>query len=219
MFDNRNTGLNLGGLNNSSTKVNNNIGGLSLSKGMSLNLEKIVSLEEVEFGLGWIRNNKNSSNRFEFDLDATALILNTSGRVNDSRDVIFYNQQNTNRGVYSEGDEKIGADVQNQDCEVINVILDKVPNYCDSVKIVVTIHKANERRQNFGMADNAYIACRNKKTGEELARYTLTNEFAMDIAVEMGELRRTANGWEFIALGNGLGGQTLFDILSNHGVE
>ena len=218
----RNNGINLSGLNpinhNSNNTTPNTLGGLNLSKGMSLNLEKFVSLEEVEFGLGWTENNRARSNRFDFDLDASALILMGNGRVRDAQDVIYYNQLNTNRGVFSEGDNRIGSADGNDDCEVINVDLSRVPQYCESVKIIVTIFDANKRNQNFGMVDNAYIACRDKKTGQELGRYTLSDEFALDTAVEMGELRRTQRGWEFKALGNGSQNE-LFGVLISHGVQ
>lgn len=212
-------GINLGGMSNlGQNNTPTQIGGLNLKKGMSLDLGKYSTLEEVEVGLGWIENSRAKRNSNEFDLDATALILQSNGRVKDSYDVIYYNQPDTNRGVMSEGDNRIGNSSLGTDCEKINVTLNRVPDYADSIKIIVTIHEADKRRQNFGMVDNAYIACRNKETGEELCRYQLSSDFAMNTAVEMGELRRTNKGWEFIALGNG-SQKDLYGILISHGVQ
>lgn len=215
-------GINIGGIGDLNRPQQNNnptaLGGLTLSKGMSLNLEKFIDLKLVEFGLGWI--SKGRTRNEKFDLDATALILQSNNRVRDAQDVIFYNQLNTNRGVMSEGDDRIGSDVPGADCEVINVSLSQLPSYANKVKIVVTIDEASKKQQNFGMVSNAYIACRNKETGEELGRYMLSEEFAMDTAVEFGELVKTDRGWKFDATGIGLGANAnLFSVLLSHGVQ
>ena len=159
--------LNLGNSFNPSPSNNGTLTSLNLSKGMSLDLTKHANLKRVRFGLGWQAGNSEI-----FDLDASALILNARGLVTDPQDVIFYNQPDTNRGVRSEGDNKVGSytNVGEQDDETIIVDLDRVPSYAESILFIVTIHEANLRHQNFGMVKQTYIRVVDDDTNQELAR-------------------------------------------------
>lgn len=188
---------------------------LNLNKGMSLDLTKHANLKHIRFGLGW-----QAGNGENFDLDASALILNSRGIVTDAQDVIFYNQPDTNRGVYSEGDNKVGSytNVGEQDDETIHVDIDKVPSYAESILFIVTIHEANARQQNFGMVKNAYIRVVDDDTQQELARYKLNENFSLQISCEIAKLQRTPHGWEFTAIGNGRN-DDLEGVLISYGVS
>ena len=102
--------------------------------------------------------------------------------------------------------------------DLILVDLDRIPSNVNSVKFIVTIDKAIERRQNFGQVRQAYIRVVNDDTGEELCIYRLNEEFDMQICVEIAELKRAGSGWEFTALGKGTN-ETLENILMRHGVK
>lgn len=210
-------GLNLGGLMgaNSNQQPTAGISSLNLSKGMSLDLSKKSNLKRVRLGLGW-----EAGDGQNFDLDASALLLNTRGLVNDPQDVIFYNQPDTSRGVMSMGDNRVGSNqnVGDEDDETIMVELDRVPANVDSILFIVTIHEAQARRQNFGMVKNAYIRVIDEDTQNEECRYKLAENFSMQTACEIAKLQRTANGWEFIALGKGTT-EDLTQVLIRHGVR
>lgn len=200
---------------------NGNTGGVSgvsslnLQKNMTLDLTKHSNLKHIRVGMGWQANANGM-----FDLDASALLLNSRGLINDNGDVIFYNQLDTGRGVRSEGDNRSGSydNVGATDDETILVDLDRIPSNVNSVKFIVTIDKAIERRQNFGQVRQAYIRVVNDDTGEELCIYRLNEEFDMQICVEIAELKRAGSGWEFTALGKGTN-ETLENILMRHGVK
>ena len=181
---------------------------------MSIDLTKNTNLKHVRLGLGW-----QAGNGSNFDLDASALLLNAKGVVNDVKDVIFYNQLDTNRGVKSLGDNRTGSmNASDEDDETIIVELEKIPETTNEVLFIVTIDEAMKRNQNFGMVQNAYIRVINDDTNEELARYSLNEKFALQISCEIAKLVRSSHGWEFVALGNGRQ-DGLEQILISYGVR
>lgn len=210
--------LNLGGLgrHSESNKNTETITSLNLSKGFSLDLEKFSDLKVVKLGLGWVGNLKGTN----IDLDASAILLSDKGLVTCPQDVIFYNAPNTGKGVYSTGDDKAGSFDENSssDNEEIFAELDKIPDYVKSILFIVTIHQAKEKHLNFGVIKQAYIRCINSETDEELARYSMTDEFALQTALEIGRLNRTDKGWEFQAIGNATN-EDLMSILIRYGVR
>lgn len=206
-------GLNLSGLQNKEDSKPT-LTSLSLTKGMSLDLAKNSNLKRIRVGLGW-----KAGNGVSFDLDVTAISLNKNGVVNDAKDVIFYNQLNTNRGIQSLGDNKYGSlEDKVADDETILANLDKIPLNVDEIMFVVTIHEAELRRQNFGMVKNAYIRIIDENTEQEICRYNMTEDFAMQTACEIAKLSRTEKGWIFTALGNGTN-EDLMRVLIRYGVS
>lgn len=206
-------GLNLSGLSNQELSTPT-LSSLNLKKGMSLDLTKKSNLKRVRVGLGW-----KAGNGVAFDLDASAISLNKNGIVNDSRDVVFYNQENPERGIQSLGDNKFGS-VSNSvaDDETILANLDEIPRNVEEVLFVVTIHEAVSRKQNFGMVKDAYIRIVDEDTEEEICRYNMTEDFSMQTACEIAKLSRTEKGWIFTALGKGTN-EDLMRILIRYGVQ
>lgn len=207
--------LDLGNFNTHSTNQHSGITSLNLTKGMSLDLSKHSNLKHIRFGLGW-----QAGDNENWDLDASAILRNARGVVDDAQDVIFYNQPDTNRGVKSLGDDRVGSyqNVGQQDNETILVDLDKIPKEKQSILFVVTIDKAIEKQQNFGGVKNAYIRVVDDDTNEELGRYNLVEKFSLQISCEIAELTRTNTGWEFTPIGNGRN-DTLEDVLISYGVR
>lgn len=189
---------------------------LNLSKTTSLNLTKYSNLKTAKFGLGWkVGVNKN------FDLDASALLLDEHDLIAENGDgskyVVFYNQLDTHMGVRSLGDNLVGGtDDDDGDDETILVDLKKVPAVVKSILLIITIHEAEERQENFGMVRDAYIRIVDNDTDEELAKYNLTEEFALNTAVEVGKLERTDAGWVFKGIAKGYD-EDLNKMLLRHG--
>ena len=66
---------------------------VSLTKGQKVDLTKgNPGLEKVIVGLGWDTNRYDGS--ADFDLDASAFLLNANGKVLRDEDFIFYNNLN-----------------------------------------------------------------------------------------------------------------------------
>ena len=76
----------------------------------------------------------------------------------------------------------------------------------------VTIHKAEERRQNFGQVRNSYIRIYNAVSNEEIARYDLDEDFSVETAVEFGRLYKRNGEWKFEAVGQGYKGGLQFFV-------
>ena len=61
-----------------------------LSKGQKVDLTKSnPNLKEIIVGLGWASNPAASS--YNFDLDASAFLIGSNGKVKDENDLAFYN--------------------------------------------------------------------------------------------------------------------------------
>ncbi|MBQ7528884.1 TerD family protein [bacterium] len=188
---------------------------ISLSKGGNISLEKEdPSLENVHVGLGW---DARVTDGADFDLDASCFMLGPNGKVRSDADFIFYNQLKDQAGSVEHTGDNLTGDGEGDD-EVIYVHLGKVPQDVKTLAFTVTIHKADERRQNFGMVSSAYIRLVNKDTNKEIARYDLTEDASTNTAMIFGELYRHNNAWKFKAVGQGYDGG-LGPLARNYGVN
>lgn len=188
---------------------------VSLSKGGNVSLSKEEpGIETVTIGLGW---DARSTDGQDFDLDASCFMLGANGKVRSDSDFIFYNNlKSTDGSVVHGGDNRTGAG--DGDDETINVDLVKVPADVTKLAIAVTIHEADQRKQNFGQVSNAFIRVVNSKTGKEVARYDLSEDASTNTAMIFGELYKHNNEWKFKAVGQGYNGG-LGPLARNFGVN
>lgn len=179
---------------------------------MAINLRKgerlDVGLEKVGIGLGW---DPNTTTGFDFDLDASAFMLGADKKLPEDEFFVFYNNLESPDGaVKSEGDDRTGGNSDGGDDETIIVDLTKVDPRVDEILFTVTIHEAEQRRQNFGQVHNSYMRIYNAITGEEMAKYELDEDFSIETAIEFGRLYKRNGAWRFEALGNGFKGGLAF---------
>ncbi len=189
---------------------------VSLQKGQKVSLTKDnPGLKKVVVGLGWDVNAFDTGG--DFDLDAAAFLLGDSGKVADSDDFVFYrNLTHSSGSVVHQGDNLTG--IGDGDDEQIKVDLSKVPDSVTKIAFTVTIYEAEQRRQNFGQVNNAFIRIYNEETGEEMLRYDLGEDFSIETATVFGELYKNGGEWKFNAIGNGFQGG-LAALCANFGVE
>ena len=189
---------------------------VNLRKGQKVDLTKgKPGLSKLLVGLGWDVNRYDGSS--EFDLDASAFLLDGSGRVSDDSDFIFYgNPRHSSGSVESTGDNRSGAG--EGDDEQLKVDLARVPANIEKIAFVVTIYDAESRRQNFGMVSNSYIRVVDQNSGQELVRFDLGEDYSIETAIVVGELYRHAGEWKFNAVGSGFQGG-LEAICTNYGVN
>jgi len=173
---------------------------VSLSKGGNVSLTKEApGLTAVSVGLGW---DARTTTGADFDLDASALMVGTSGKIlSDQHFVFFNNLQSPDGSVQHTGDNLTGAG--EGDDEVINVNLANVPQECDKVVFTVSIYEAESRGQSFGQVRNAFIRVVNQADGREITRYDLTEDASTETAMVFGELYRSGAEWKFRAVGQG----------------
>jgi tellurium resistance protein TerD len=188
---------------------------VSLKKGGNVNLTKeSPNLTRIAIGLGWdVRVTSGAA----YDLDASAFLLNANGKVRSDFDFIFYNcLESTCGSVIHQGDNRTGAG--DGDDEVVKVDLSKVPKGIEKIAFTVTIHDAELRHQNFGQIAQAYIRVVNEDTGDEVARYDLSEDASTDAAMIFGELYRHNGDWKFRAIGQGFT-KGLGPLAQNYGVD
>lgn len=188
---------------------------VSLSKGGNVSLTKEApGLEAITVGLGW---DARATDGTAFDLDASVFLTDTSGRVTDDNDFIFYNQPATSdRTVVHHGDNRTGEG--EGDDERIGMRLVEIAPRIERLVVAVTIHDAVARKQTFGQVRNAFIRVVNEADHAEIARYDLTEDMAGETAMIFGEVYRYGAEWKFRAVGQGYEGG-LAALARNHGIN
>ena len=176
---------------------------VSLRKGGNISLSKEApGIKEAIIGLGW---DINASDGSAFDLDASCFLLGDNGKViNDFAFILYNNTKSEDGSVIHTGDNRTGAG--EGDDEQIIVDFSKVSPEIKKIAVVVTIHEAQERGQNFGQVNNAYVRVINKSDNTEIVKYDLTEDYSLFTAITVCEVYRRDNEWKFRALGNGFQG-------------
>ncbi|GAB2936574.1 TerD family protein [Streptomyces mayteni] len=198
--------------------------GVSLSKGGNVSLTKQApNLTAVTVGLGW---QARATTGADFDLDASALLVDARGKVLSDRHFVFFNNLKSPDGAVTHmGDELVGGagavgglDGVGGDQEEIVVDLVALPTEVDRVVFPVSIYDADARRQSFGQVSGAFIRIVNQADGGELARYDLTEDASNETAMVFGELYRREAEWKFRAVGQGYA-SGLRGIAADYGVN
>ncbi|WP_436772940.1 TerD family protein [Yinghuangia sp. YIM S09857] len=174
--------------------------GVSLSKGGNVSLTKEApGLTAVLVGLGW---DVRTTTGQDFDLDASAILLNEGGKtLSDGHFVFFNNLKSPDGSVEHTGDNLTGEG--EGDDEAIKVNLAGVPADVERIVFPVSIYDAETRQQSFGQVRNAFIRIVNQADNNELARYDLTEDASTETAMVFGELYRSGAEWKFRAVGQG----------------
>lgn len=178
---------------------------VNLQKGQKVELRKNNggTLRRVMVGLGWdeVQQKRGffAPKPMDIDCDASA-VLCVNGRLTDAKDLVFYNNLGHWSGsVRHMGDNLTGAG--EGDDEQIMVDLSSVPSQYDKIIFVVTIYKARERRQHFGLIKNCFIRICDAELGQELCKYNLSENYNNMTAMIFGELYRYNGAWKFNAIG------------------
>ncbi|HIB8180232.1 TerD family protein [Elizabethkingia anophelis] len=172
---------------------------------MAINLQKgqriDIGLNKLTIGLGW---DPNEGTGFDFDLDASAFMLNRERKIPMEPYFVFYgNTTSPDGALYHTGDDPTGGNSADGDDESIQVDLSKVSPDINEILFVVTIHESGERNQNYGQVRNSYIRIVDENTGQEVAKYELGEDFSIETAVEFGRLYKRNEQWKFEASGIG----------------
>ncbi len=189
---------------------------INLSKGQKVSLTKEnPGLKNIFVGLGWDVNAFDTG--ADFDLDASAFLLNSAGKVSDIGDFIFYKNLVHRSGAVTHTGDNLTGEGEGDD-EAIMVDLSKIPAGVEKIAFTATIYDAENRRQTFGQVANAYIRIYDQVTGKEILRYDLGEDFSVETAVVFGELYKHNNDWKFNAIGSGYQGG-LAALCRSYGVD
>ena len=189
---------------------------------MAINLQKgqkiDIGLSKITVGLGW---DPNEGTGHDFDLDASAIMIDENRKLVTENHFIFYNnlcglghgptpsqciQNNCSPGKYGllhTGDDPDGKSSDGDDDEAIQINLSIVPKEVQEILFVVTIDQFETRKQNFGQVRNSYIRIVDDATNAEIAKYELDEDFSIETGVEFGRLYKRNGQWKFEASGIG----------------
>lgn len=192
---------------------------ISLKKGQKVSLTKEkAGLSKVIIGLGW--DEVQQSRGFfapkpkPVDCDASAIILK-DGKLEQISDVVYFgNLRHMSGTVQHMGDNLTGEGAG--DDEQVLVDLEKLPSQYDRIVMVVNIYQAMQRNQHFGMIRNAFIRIVDQKTGVELCRYNLTDDYSGRTAMIFGEIYRHDGEWKFNAVGQGTNDAGLKEMIQRY---
>ena len=174
--------------------------GVSLSKGGNVSLTKEApGLTAVTVGLGW---DVRTTTGTDFDLDASALLVDANSKVVSDKHFVFFNNLKTPEGAVEHTGDNLTGEGEGDD-EQIKVNLAAVPAEVAKVVFPVSIYDAETRQQSFGQVRNAFIRVVNQADNAELARYDLTEDASTETAMVFGELYRHGAEWKFRAVGQG----------------
>ncbi len=172
---------------------------------MAINLQKgqkvDIGLTKMTVGLGWT---PNEGTGHDFDLDVSAIIIDANRLVPQDEYFVFYNNPDSPDGaVHHTGDDPSGGNSAGGDDESLIIDLAKIAPVVQEILFIVTIHDANNRKQNFGQVRDSYIRIIDDATGEDVCKYELGEDFSIETAIEFGRLYKRDNKWKFEASGLG----------------
>lgn len=193
---------------------------ISLQKGQKVSLSKEhAGLSQVLVGLGWDEAQQTRGGFFApkpkpIDCDASALLLR-NGKLCDKADIVYFgNLSHMSGTVQHMGDNLTGAG--EGDDEQILVDLSRIPAEYDRIVIVVNIYQAVQRKQHFGMIQNAFIRLVDKRGNNEMCKYNLTDNYSGMTAMIFGEIYRHNGEWKFNAIGQGTNDPGLGELANRY---
>ena len=195
---------------------------ISLVKGQKIDLTKNNSgLKKLIVGLGWDPVKKEKKGLFNFgapkadvDVDASVIMLRNDKLVSKEDVIFFKNLKSRCGGVTHMGDNLTGGG--DGDDEQILVDLSKIPQDVNKLIFVTNIYGCIQRKQSFGMIQNAFIRIADESNNQNIAMFNLTEDYNGKTALIVGELYRYNSEWKFNAIGEGTQDTSISDMLNKY---
>ena len=147
-------------------------------------------------------------------MDASVFILGENKKILSDSHFIFYNNLKTPDGSVEHTGDNLTGDGDGDD-EQIKVDLSKIDANATEICVVVTIHDAENRKQNFGQVRNSFVRIIDGTSNNDILKYELEEDFSIETAVEFGRIYKRNNEWKFEAVGIGMKGG-LQDFLTKY---
>lgn len=183
---------------------------------MAINLQKgqreVIDAPKFIIGLGWDTN--SSATGGDFDLDASVFVLGENKKLISDQHFVFYNNLKTPDGSIEHTGDNLTGQGEGDD-EQVKVDLSKIDSNATEICIVVTIHEAENRKQNFGQVRNSFVRIFDPNTNLDILNYELEEDFSIETAVEFGRIYKKNSEWKFEAVGIGMKGG-LQDFISKY---
>lgn len=192
---------------------------INLSKGQKIDLTKgNKGLNNIMVGLGWDPvKSKGFLGMFKgsnMDLDASVFVLR-GDRIENRKDVIYFGNLKSKDGSIKHTGDNLTGDGNGDDEQILVSLKDISPDV-NRLVFVINIFHCRERKQDFGMVQNAYIRVVDNSNGTELVRYNLSEDYSGKTAMIIGEVYRNGSEWNFAAIGEGTSDTGINDMIQRY---
>lgn len=177
-----------------------------IQKGQKAPLKPDGSISRIRACFGWTALNG------ECDVDVSAFLLNTSGKVIGESWFVFYGQTESPDG------STLFTKVNGTDLELISVDFSRLDPEVSRIVFVLTINEALEKHLNFSMLKDAYVRIIENSTNAELVSFKMSEYYSNVTSMMIGELYLHKGIWKFNAVGNGVA-RDLAGLCELYGVE
>ncbi|MBX4261836.1 TerD family protein [Clostridium estertheticum] len=184
--------------------------GINLTKGQRVNLTKDnPGLKKTMVGLGWDPVQQASKGligglfggkQAQIDCDASVFMLDENNKLRGKNDMVYFGNLKSKCGSVQHMGDNLTGDGDGDD-EQIMVDLHKIPQDIAKLVFVVNIYAAIERKQHFGMIQNAFIRLVNITDNKEMLRFNLTEGYSGKTGLFVAEIYRNNGEWKFTAVG------------------
>jgi len=189
--------------------------GVSLAKGGNVSLSKEApGLTNILVGLGW---DVRTTTGTDYDLDASAILVGDDGKVLSDQHFVFFNNLTSPDGTVEHTGDNLTGEGEGDD-EALKLNLAAMAPNVAKVVFPVSIYDAENRSQNFGQVNNAFIRVVNAADQREIARFDLSEDASTETAMVFGEVYRHQSEWKFRAVGQGYA-SGLAGIARDYGVN
>lgn len=202
---------------------------IDMSKNQKIDMTKAdgTAMKRIFIGINWDMN--RYSGEADNDCDLNGFVTNNDRKVTYPHDIVNYKTYGQFEYPWVEysGDNTTGEDSQgtefrgNHYDEYFIVDVSKFPENKSEFIIGVSIYRAIQRCQNFGMVTNSVVmVCDYDDPNSDQYQYDLSENKNFDSlnAVELGRLYRYGDGFRWQALGSGYtGGMT--ELFKNFGLD
>lgn len=177
-----------------------------IQKGQKVALDPSGQVRQIKVCLGWNVTNP------QCDLDVSAFILGSNGKVLGDDWFVFYGQEDS-------PDRSVHFALSNHtDREYISVDFRRLNPAAAKIIFVLTINEALTHRLNFSMVKDAYIRILNADTNQELVSFQMTDYYSNVISMMIGEIYLHRGTWKCSAIGNGVA-RDLAGLCQLYGVQ
>ncbi len=204
---------------------------VSLQKGQKVDLTKgNAGLRRVMVGLGWDEAKPDKKGIFSemfssrsqavetIDCDAMAFLLDSTGKIANKKNVVFFNNLRHESGCVTHLGDNLTGEGKGDD-EQIMIDLSNLPAHYQRIVIIVSIYQATQKNQQFGMIENAFIRIVDADKGNELCIYNLSENYGGAVAMVFGELYRRNGEWKFNAIGQPLNVWSVSELTQRYGLN
>lgn len=165
--------------------------------------EKIITKGFLGLGKPKVTTRKVTKHIGNIDIDSTVLVYDGNRCIAECsyRNGAVYN--NSKHILKHSGDDTTGGSSSKGDDERIVLYLSNVENKNSEFYLVLNIFGAQNKGQTFDMIKNAYVKVYDENN-QELASFNLSENYEGKTGVIVGKVINNGEGYEFIALGDGV---------------